>query len=358
MMKSFQLVLSTLSISILAACGGGSDDNDQNIKNSNTAQLSAGCAEAIPSQDLIAITVGGDIGRAKFKTNETILTIEYTPSGISGENWFHNRTLEIQSIDGSCHFMATGTEAKGQTVSLASNRLGVASHPVWMTPVLLLGDIRTDIADAAGTYSMVRYQIDQPRDNTAPAYRSSYATFVIDDKGGWSFYKNGDINSALTATGNIEKDQDSGRMLLVTGSGADRVVRGKVFVSGTGDSKLLAFAENDPGDAEGSVTGLWVAAPQVPYSSFSGQIDGKYMTYNNDPLPEQKPITVKGTTFTVDGKKTITAIADQPITGLLTATLDQPNYALVRSNLFAVISNENYPDNSGGYLEIGVIPKK
>ena len=379
MKNKAKLFLSSISLVVLAACGGGSGDENQpapvnptpvnptpvnptpvnptpvnptpvNPAPAEPVALTANCSGAIPSSGMVAISANGDVANASFTVTGRDLRVSFSGSRVAYERQFTDGTLSVKSNNGSCLF--NETTSSGRSVALASPRLGYAFHPVSKIPVLLLGDIQTDVADAAGTYSMVRYQVDQPRNGGAPALRTSYATFVIQNNGSWSFYKNGGTSSALTATGTLEKDTASNRILFVTGSGSSRVVRGTVFVSGQGDSKILAFAENDPGDAEGSVSGLFIAVSQVATSIFGSLNNGAYSTYSTDGMSDT--LTLSSTTITPQGKSPIAISPDQPVAGLYTARSN--NYFMARSGLFAVVSNEAGID-SGGYIEIGVIPK-
>ena len=404
MNNRFKLLLSSISLAVLAACGGGGGNDIQstpvnpapvnpapvnpapvnpapvspapvspapvnpapvnpapvnpapinpapvNPIPTEPAALTANCSGAIPSSGMVAISANGDVANANFAVSGRELRVSFSGSRVAYERQFTDGTISVKSNNGSCLF--NETTSSGRSVALASHRLGYAFHPVSKIPVLLLGDIQTDVADAAGTYSMVRYQVDQPRNGGTPALRTSYATFIIQANGSWSFYKNGGTGSTLTATGTLEKDTTSNRILFVTGSGGSRVVRGTVFVSGQGDSKILAFAENDPGDAEGAVSGLFVAASQVATSFFGSLNNGAYSTYSTDGVSDT--LTLNSTTITPLGKSPISISPDQPITGLYTAKGN--NYFLARSGLFAVVSNETGID-SGGYVEIGVIPK-
>ena len=404
MKNKAKLFLSSISLAVLAACGGGSGDENQpapvnptpvnptpvnptpvnptpvnptpvnptpvnptpvnptpvnptpvnptpvNPTPAEPVALTANCSGAIPSNSMVAISANGDVANASFTVTGRDLRVSFSGSRVAYERQFTDGTLSVKSNNGSCLF--NETTSSGRSVALASPRLGYAFHPVSKIPVLLLGDIQTDVADAAGTYSMVMYEVDQPPNGGAPALRTRYGTFVIQNNGSWSFYKNGGTSSALTATGTLEKDTASNRILFVTGSGSSRVVRGTVFVSGQGDSKILAFAENDPGDAEGSVSGLFIAASQVATSSFGSLNNGAYSTYSTDGVSDT--LTLNSTTITPLGKSPISISPDQPIAGLYTARSN--NYFMARSGLFAVVSNETGID-SGGYIEIGVIPK-
>lgn len=333
---------------LLAGCGGGGSSNDNT--GPTVSALTSTCQAIIPSGNMVAIAAKGGVGSATLDVNMTTLALTITASTLNNEKPIFSQVLMATSATGSCSFKAN--TSSGPRVLLANKDLGVAYRQDTQEPVLLLGNVSTSIASMAGTYNMVRYQQDTAANNTTST-RTSYATFVVNTNGSWSLYKNAGVSDTATASGTLELDGTTQRLLLVTGSGGTRVERGSVFLSGSGSARILAVAEHDPGDAEGSTSGLFIGVPQAAWSTFSSSVAGTYVTNTTD--PSGSSIAVSGLTLTPSGSAAITATADSPIQGLLTAL--STNYVLLRSGLLALISNETNGATTSGYLELGVIPQ-
>lgn len=347
-MKVRILALSTAFF--LSACGGGSGSTT----NPATA-LTPSCQAAVPGSALLAISASGGVASARLTTSGPTVSLNYVGSTVNNERVLATQAITATSSDGTCAFTARH-QASGLQLVLASSRLGVAYDPSTQEPVLLLGGLNTDTAALAGRYNMVRYQRDVDTTNgNAVSTRTSYATFVVHSDLTWALYKNADASGTATATGTLEADSLTGRLLLVTGSGASRIERGSVFLSGTGAERLLAVAEHDPSnDGLTPTSGLFIAAPQVAWSTFSAAVAGRYVTNNTD--PSTQVLTVAGLALTPAGRSAITATADSPIQGLLTA--QETNHVLLRDGLIAVVNNETTLMGNAGFLQLGVMAQR
>jgi hypothetical protein len=303
---------------------------------------------------MLAIAASGGVASASLTLSGPTVSLNYAASTVNSERALPTNAIIATSSDGSCSFTATN-QAQGLKLALASSRLGMAYDPSTGEPVLLLGSLNTDTSALAGTYNMVRYQRDvDTTNNNAVSTRTSYATFVINSDQTWALYKNADASGTATATGTLEADSVTGRLLLVTGSGSTRIERGSVFLSGSGSERILAVAEHDPSnDGLTPTSGLFIGTPQAAWSTFSASVAGTYQTNSTD--PSTKALSVSGLSLTPAGGSAITATADSPIQGLLTAQSN--NHVLLRDGLIAVVNNETTGATTSGYLQLGVVPQ-
>lgn len=343
-MKARILAMSTGLL--LSACGGGGGSEAP-----GTA-LTSTCRAALPGSPMLAISASGGVASASLSASGSTVSLNYVGSTFNNERVLATQSITATSSDGACAFTASN-QANGLKLALASSRLGVAYDPGTQEPVLLLGGLNADTAALAGTYNMVRYQRDvDTTNNNAVSTRTSYATFIIHSDLTWALYKNADGSGAATATGTLEADDRTGRLLLVTGSGASRIERGSVFLSGTGAQRLLAVAEHDPSnDGLTPTSGLFIGTPQAAWDSFSASVAGRYVTNSTDPFTQV--LTVSGLSLAPEGGFPVAAEADSPIQGLLAA--GGGSQVLLRDGLMAVITNEVTLNGNDGFLQLGVI---
>lgn len=353
-MKTHLLVLSTALL--LSACGGGGDNDNDDSNNASSppdttvTALTTTCQAIVPSLAMLAISASGGVASANLTTSGPTVSLNYAASTVNNERALATQAVIAKSSDGACEFTANN-QANGLKLVLASSRLGVAFDPSNQEPVLLLGGLNADTSALAGSYNMVRYQRDvNTANNNAVSTRTSYATFIVNSDLTWALYKNADASGNATATGTLEPDSLTGRLLLVTGSGGSRIERGSVFLSGSGSERILAVAEHDPSTDGNPTSGLFIATPQAAWNTFSTAVAGRYVTNSTD--PSAQVLNVSGLNLTPAGRSTVIATADNPIQGLLTA--QGTNHVLLRDGLLAVINNETTGSTTSGFLQIGV----
>lgn len=359
MHDSYARVLALSTVLTLSACGGGGGGSNPSTSSNNSGggnttvqALTSTCQAAVPSTAMLAIAASGGVASASLTISGATVSLNYAASTLNNERALATQAIIATSSDGTCAFTATN-QAQGLKLALASSRLGLAYDPSSGEPVLLLGSLNSTISDLAGTYNMVRYQRDVDTTNqNAVSTRTSYATFVVNGDLTWALYKNADASGTATATGTLETDGVTGRLLLVTGSGSSRIERGSVFLSGSGGERILAVAEHDPSnDGLTPTSGLFIGTPQAAWSTFSTAVAGSYVTNSTD--PSTQVLSVSGLTLTPAGRSAVTATADSPIQGLLTA--QSTNQVLLRDGLIAVINNETTTSGTTGYLQLGVV---
>lgn len=333
-------VLAVALAAALAACGGGGGDSGTSSSSGATA-----CATGNHS-GLVVVGLYGDVGTATVSGGGA--QISTTVGGATS-----SRALKADSVSGVCAdssgtaTMRTAFSSQGQ-VGISHATMASVAQPIFLVDgSTLVGNL----AGLAGTYNLLRYQKDTPSGGGSATTRSSYATLVIDGSGNWYFCKNTNTCSAGTATGNGTLNLQSGstdRFDLVAAS----VVRGTLFLSNSAGNKVLVVGENDAGDPSATVRGLWIGAPRAAWSAHNGS----YMLNTTD--MDKSALAITSNAITANGN-TITATADTPLQGLLTATTGgDDNYILQTGIGLMVTANNtgNNLSNGPGYFSFGVKP--
>lgn len=331
-------------LSVLAACGGGGGD----------AGTAAAASSATPGScatgnrtGLVAVGLYGAVGTAQVSSGGGLLGTTFGGSTV-------NRGLASDAgFSGACAD-STGS-ATMRTAFATDGKVGTTHASINGSdqPVLLLdgGSLASTLADLAGTYNVLRFQKDTPTAGGSATTRSSYATLVVDGSGNWYFCKNTAAACSLgssTGSGTLNlKAGSTDRFDLVAGG----VTRATVFLSVNGANKVLVAGENDAGDPTALVTGLWIGAPRAAWAAN----DGRYMLNSTD--RDKSALTMTGTAIAPAG---VTATADQPLQGLLTATPvgGDDNYLLQTAGGVLVTANNtgnNFASGSG-YFSFGVKP--
>jgi len=263
------------------------------------------------------------------------------------------RTLKADSATNVCADTDSGKTMR--TAFISQGQLGMTFATISSVdqPVFLInaGTLATSVASLQGTYNLLRYQKDTPTNGGAASTRSSYATIVIDNAGAWYFCKNTSTCSSGSSNGNGTinvNGSSTDRFDLVAGS----ITRGTVFLSSTGGSKVLVVGEDDQGDPNARVRGIWIGVPRAAWAAN----DGAYTLNTTD--MNKNSLSLAGNVIT--GSSTITANADTPLQGLLTATSGggDDNYIIqTASGLMVTANNTGNNFGSGpGFFSFGVKP--
>lgn len=338
---------SVVLATMLVACGGGGGGNDGGAgSSSSNSSASAVCATGNRT-GLVAVGLYGDIGTASVSGGGSQISI--TAGGTTT-----NRSLKADAVSGVCADSSSSITMRTAFTSQGQVGMSFATISATDQPVLLLDGSKlvTSVANLAGTYNLLRYQKDTPTGGGTASTRSSYATMVIDNGGNWYFCKNVNTCSSGSATGNGTLALQSGstdRFDLV----ANSVTRGTLFLSNSAGSKVLVLGENDAGDPNSTVRGLWIGTPQAVWSAN----DGNYMLNTTD--FGKNALSMATNVISANGN-TITATADTPLQGLLTAVSSggESNYILQSGfGLMVTASNTgNSFSNGPGYFSFGVKP--
>ena len=326
---------------VLTACGGGSDSASASTSSSSSTACSTGNRSG-----LVAMGLYGDVGTASVTSGGAQISTNFGTST--------TRTLIADSAaPGVCADASGGATMRTAFVPGGATGMTHASIGAIDQPVFLLSGstLATSLGSLAGTFNLLRYQKETPNSGGSAATRSSYATMVIDNSGNWYFCKNTNTCSSGSPTG-------SGTINVRTGSPdrfdlvANSIIRGTVFLADTGGARVLVVGEDDQGDPNGRVRGLWIGAPQAAWAANDGSYTLNTTDFGKDSL------RIAGTVITANS--TITAAANSPLQGLLTATPSggNNNYILQAAGGLMVTAN-NAGNNFGtgpGYFSFGVKP--
>lgn len=343
--RAMQAGVGAAVLSVVAACGGGGGGDAGTAATPSSA--TPGSCSMGNRTGLVAVGLYGAVGTAQVSSGGGLLSTTF------GGNTASRGLATDAGFVGACAD-STGS-ATMRTAFANDGKVGTTHASIGGSdqPVLLVdgGSLATSLAALAGTYNVLRFQKDTPTAGGSAATRSSYATMVVDGSGNWYFCK----NTAAACT--LGSSNGSGTLNLKAGS-TDRfdlvaggVTRATVFLSVNGANKVLVAGEYDAGDPTALVTGLWIGAPRAAWAAH----DGSYMLNSTD--LNQSALTLTGTAI---APANVTATADQPLQGLLTATPGggDDNYLLQTAGGVLVTAN-NTGNNFGagpGYFSFGVKP--
>lgn len=333
--------LTTTAGLVLTACGGGGNSASSSASSSSSTACSTGNRSG-----LVAVGLYGDVGTASVTGGGAQISTNFGTSTA--------RTLIADSAaPGVCADASGGATMRtgfvpGGATGMTHATIGAIDQPVF----LLSGStLATNLGGLAGTYNLLRYQKDTPTAGGTATTRSSYATMVIDNSGNWYFCKNVGSCSSVTATGSGTLNLQSGstdRFDLV----ANSIRRGTVFLAGTGGARVLAVGEDDQGDPNSRVRGLWIGAPQAAWAANDGNYTLNTTDFGKDSL------RIAGTVITANS--TIAAAANTPLQGLLTATsTGGDNNYIIQSSAGLMVTANNTGNSFGtgpGYFSFGVKP--
>lgn len=342
--RPFYGVVLALALSVSACGGGGGGDDNPSSSSSSSSSSAANCATGNRSK-LVAVGLYGEIGTASVTNGGAQISIT-TGSTTYTRNLKADSATNVCADTDSSKTMRTAFTSQGQVGMSFANISGVDQ------PVFLMNGstLATSVASLQGTYNLLRYQKDIPTSGGASTTRSSYATMVIDNAGAWYFCKNTSSCTSGTATG-------SGT-INVNGSNSDRfdlvassVTRATAFLSSNGGSKVLVMAEDDQGDPNSRVRGIWIGVPRAAWAAN----DGSY-TLNTTDMAKN---SLSMASNVITANSTITATIDTPLQGLLTATTSgDDNYIIQTAAGLMVTANNTGNNFSGGpgFYSFGVKP--
>lgn len=331
-------------VAVLTACGGGGGSDNGAGSSSNSSGSSTACATGNRT-GLVAVGLYGDVGTGAVSSGGSQITITAGGSTTS-------RSLKADTVTGVC--ADTSSSITMRTAFTSQGQVGMSFATISSVdqPVLLMDGSKlvTSLANLAGTYNLLRFQKELPKNGGTTATRSSYATMVIDNSGNWYFCKNVNACSSGTATGSGALNLQSGstdRFDLV----ANSITRGTVFVSDNAGSKVLVVGENDAGDPNSTVRGLWIGAPRAAWVAN----DGSYMLNTTD--FGKNAFSMSSNVITASS--TITATVDTPLQGFLTAQSSGNDNYIIQTAAGLIVTANNTANNFGtgpGYFSFGVKP--
>jgi hypothetical protein len=343
--RPFQGMLLALALMVSACGGSGGGDSASNSSTSGSVGSgSTACATGNRS-GLVAVGLYGDVGTGAVSSGGAQISI--TAGGTTT-----SRSLKADTVTGVCADTSSAITMRTAFTSQGQVGMSFATISSLDQPVFLLDGSKlvTSLANLAGSYNLLRFQKELAKNGGSTSTRSSYATMVIDGSGNWYFCKNVSTCTLGTATGSGTLNLQSGntdRFDLV----ANSITRGTVFVSDNAGSRVLVVGENDAGDPNSTVHGLWIGAIRVAWAAN----DGSYMLNTTDFGIN----TFSMSSNVIAANSTITATVDAPLQGFLTAQSSGNDNYIIQTAAGLIVTANNTGNNFGagpGYFSFGVKP--